>query len=91
MSDIAPVSRPSLNPTLGTNGTARPTPTDTPVRRGSDRLELSSTARLLAQISDTSAVRQELVNSVKGEIDRGTYETPEKLSSAVDRLFEELA
>ncbi|MEM9295895.1 MAG: flagellar biosynthesis anti-sigma factor FlgM [Planctomycetota bacterium] len=91
MSDIAPVGRPALTPASGTNGAARPTPSEPTVSRGGDRLELSSTARLLAQLSESPTIREDLVQAVRGEIDRGTYETPEKIGVAVDRLFEELA
>lgn len=35
------------------------------------------------------AVRKDLVERVKAEIDDGAYETPEKLQIAIERLLEE--
>jgi hypothetical protein len=37
-----------------------------------------------------SGVRDEVVDRVRGEIADGTYDTPEKLDVAVDRLLEDL-
>ena len=35
-------------------------------------------------------VRQELVNRIRAQIAAGTYETPQKLDAAVDRLLDEI-
>jgi len=58
--------------------------------RISDAVEISSVARLAAKIHELPAVRADLVARVKGEIKTGTYETPERIELAVDRLMEEL-
>ncbi|MDR1485184.1 MAG: flagellar biosynthesis anti-sigma factor FlgM [Planctomycetaceae bacterium] len=40
--------------------------------------------------SSTSGVRFDLVNRIKSEIAAGTYETPDKMDIAVDRMIEKL-
>jgi len=56
---------------------------------GSDRVELSPHARLLDRLLQLPDVRIELVESVHQAIRDSTYETPEKLEAAVQRLLEE--
>ena len=56
----------------------------------SDTVEISAIARLAAKIQEIPDVRAELVARVKAEIAAGTYETPERIEAAVDRLMEEL-
>lgn len=60
-------------------------------QRPGDSVELSPTANLLARLNDLPSVREDLVQRVRTEIDAGTYETPEKIDSAVDRMIEEEA
>jgi negative regulator of flagellin synthesis FlgM len=55
-----------------------------------DVVEISSAARLAAKIHEVPEVRSELVQRVKSEIEAGTYETPERLEIAVNRLMEDL-
>ncbi len=55
-----------------------------------DVVEISIAAKLAAKIGQIPDVRAELVQAVKAEIQAGTYETPEKIEIAVDRLMEEL-
>lgn len=61
-------------------------PTDTPV----DRVEISPAAEAALQAAETGAIRQDLVNRIRAEIAAGTYETPEKLDAALDRLLDEI-
>ena len=62
-----------------------------PARRGGvDRVEVSDTARYLAKLRDLPAVRQDLVDRVRGEIEAGVYESPEKIEQAIDELVEDL-
>lgn len=58
--------------------------------RTSDTLELSDAARLASQMSDIPDIRHDRVSAIKQAIADGTYETDEKLSLALDRLFDEL-
>lgn len=91
MSDISPIgstNQAALNGSVGVNRT--PTPTS-PAGRGDDRVEFSDTARLLAQLKQVPEVREDLVNSIRSQIDRDIYESPEKLDTAIDRLLEEFA
>lgn len=63
---------------------------EAPRRRGSDRVEVSDMARLLAKLNDMPEVRRELVDRVRDEIDRGKYMTDEKLELAIDGLMDDL-
>lgn len=55
-----------------------------------DVVEISTVARLAAKIQELPEVRTELIQRVKAEIAAGTYETPERLDIAVNRLMDEL-
>ncbi len=90
MSDITPISRLAApTPTSG-DSINRPAPTgSTPTPRGSDKVELSNVSKYLAQLQDLQP-RTDLVNSVKSQIAAGTYETNEKLESAISELANDL-
>ena len=62
--------------------------TDAP--RGADRVEISPAAEAAAQANETGGIRTELVNQIRAQIAAGTYETPDKMGVAVDRLLDEL-
>ena len=55
-----------------------------------DVVEISQAARLAAAIQDIPDIRTDLVERVKAEIAAGTYETPERLEIAIERLIEEV-
>lgn len=55
-----------------------------------DRVELSRHARLLDQLRRLPEVRTDLVEQIRRSIETGTYETPEKLDAAIERLLEDL-
>jgi len=55
-----------------------------------DVVEISTAARLAAQVHAVPDVRENLVQRVKLEIEHGTYETPTRIERAVTRLMEEL-
>jgi anti-sigma28 factor (negative regulator of flagellin synthesis) len=59
------------------------------LRRGEDRVEVSSAARELGK--SRSEIRGELVDRVRGEIERGGYDTDEKLSKALDGAIDSVA
>ena len=63
-------------------------PVEAPVPK--DVVEISEIARLAAQIQEIPDVRAELVEAVKAQIVAGTYETPERIEIAVQRLTDEL-
>jgi negative regulator of flagellin synthesis FlgM len=60
----------------------------------SDQLDISQAAEAAIQASESGAgggeIRADLVARVRSEIATGTYETPEKLDAALDRLLDEL-
>ncbi|MCY2962254.1 MAG: flagellar biosynthesis anti-sigma factor FlgM [Planctomycetota bacterium] len=56
-----------------------------------DEVEISSAARMLDAASRSPGVREQRLEQIRAAIASGTYETPEKLESAVDRLLASLA
>jgi negative regulator of flagellin synthesis FlgM len=58
----------------------------TPIR---DELDISEAARLAAE-TQSQGIRQDRVDAIRAQIAEGTYETPEKLSLAVDRLLDQI-
>ncbi len=85
---VGPVNRPP-GPTSSLRRSDTKEATETTARPG-DRVELSEHARLLDQIRHLPDIRQELVRTIRHAITQGTYETPEKLGEAIERLFAEL-
>ena len=73
---------------LVVTATGRPEP-DT-VGRVGDRVELSQAAHWLDRIRQLPEVRQDLIDDVKQAIEAGTYETPEKVDTAVTGLLGEI-
>lgn len=59
-------------------------------RRGADRVEVSDLAQSLARLNQEPPVRQELIDRVRAEIDAGTYETPQRVAGAVERILGEI-
>lgn len=61
-----------------------------------DQLDISPAAEAAIQAAETRTagggeIRADLVARVRGEIASGTYETPAKLDSALDRLLDEVS
>lgn len=54
-----------------------------------DRVELSDFARLLAKMRDMPDVRDDHVQRVRSAIDRGNYDTPERVDQAIDRMLQQ--
>ena len=54
-----------------------------------DEVSLSNAARQLADSSpqQNGEIRFDLVNRIRGEIAAGTYETPEKLDAALEKML----
>lgn len=63
---------------------ARPSPN---VLAPQDELEISPAARLLQGASDSGSIRAERLEQIRRAIADGTYETPEKMRVAVERLL----
>ena len=77
----------------------RRAPTASALRGSSsaDHVQISEQARQMSLIDELKTkldglpeIRQDLVNDARAEIQAGTYETPEKLDIAVDRLLGEM-
>jgi anti-sigma28 factor (negative regulator of flagellin synthesis) len=70
--------------------TAQRLPLNGHKRGAGDTVELSTQARLLERILQLPDVRMDLVQRVRHAIAEGSYETEEKLGTAVERLLEEI-
>jgi anti-sigma28 factor (negative regulator of flagellin synthesis) len=57
--------------------------------RASDRVDVSPVARYLNRLNDLPEIRESLVSRIREQIEAGSYETPERLSSAIDQLIDE--
>ncbi len=55
-----------------------------------DHLDISAAAEAAVQATESTGVRQDLVARIRQQIDAGSYETPEKLERAVDRLLDQI-
>jgi negative regulator of flagellin synthesis FlgM len=55
-----------------------------------DQLDISEAAQLISQAHDVPDIRSDLVERVRSQIAGGTYETPERLDVAVERLLDEI-
>jgi flagellar biosynthesis anti-sigma factor FlgM len=54
---------------------------------GGDRVELSQRAQFLAQMRDMPEVREDRINRVRGAIDRGVYETDDRINATIEQLI----
>ncbi len=68
---------------------ASPTPSSQPAAP-TDQLDISQEADMVSRMRDIPDIRQELVSQIRSQIEAGTYETEQRLSGAVDRLFDEI-
>jgi negative regulator of flagellin synthesis FlgM len=57
----------------------------------SDRLDISEAGQIAGRLADVPDIRAERVQELRAAILNGTYETEDKLNSAVDRLLDEIA
>ena len=55
-----------------------------------DEVQISDAAQLIDKVGDLPEIRQDRVAQIRQQIADGTYETPEKLEIAVNRLFDEI-
>lgn len=90
MPDIAPIG-----PSTGTASSAylrsSSAESPTPPRPVSDRVDLSEHARHLERLRALPDVRAEKVETIRASIERGTYDTPERMQAAMRRLLDELS
>jgi negative regulator of flagellin synthesis FlgM len=55
-----------------------------------DEVNISDAARLIEQAQQVPDIRQNRVDTIRAQIAAGTYETPDKLDSAIARLLDEI-
>jgi len=77
------------------NGATPPSRAATQHTGTGDQLDISPAAEAAIRTADHGAtdnggIRADLVSRVRNEIAAGTYETPEKLDGALDRLLNEI-
>lgn len=62
-----------------------------PAAEPATRVATGQLARWIEQVRQVPPVREELVREIKAEIAMGTYETPEKLDIAIQRMLDEMS
>ncbi len=67
------------------------TPVESAYTGPTDTVEFSSEASLISQVHDLPDIRADRVAQIRAQIAAGTYETDDKLNTALDRLLDELA
>lgn len=80
-------------PAVGASEAVRRTPPQTAPSGGGqiqDQLDLSDAAQMLDQLGDIPDIRHDRVAALRAQIASGTYETPEKLSLALERMLDEI-
>jgi negative regulator of flagellin synthesis FlgM len=55
-----------------------------------DEVEISEAGKMLDNLNRSGEVRAERLAQIKAAIDNDTYETPEKLEQALERLLHEI-
>jgi negative regulator of flagellin synthesis FlgM len=58
---------------------------------GVDKLDISAEAELISRMRDIPDIRADRVAEIRAQLEAGTYETLNKLDTAVDRLLDEIA
>jgi flagellar biosynthesis anti-sigma factor FlgM len=80
-----------LGPPARANTSNGNSPASNVNRHEADRVELSDRAQLLERLRQLPEVREALVSKVRRQIAEGTYETPQRIESAIKSLIEEIA
>ena len=89
MNDVGPITRTRAAAPSQPARQLKRTDAAAAAPRSADRAEFSKAAQLLSRLAELPDVRQDLVERVRAEIAAGTYETPEKIDTAIDKLIEE--
>ena len=82
-SPMSPINRPDATPGLEKSPPAGPT-------SPKDEVEISAVGKMLDDASRTPGIREQRLAEIKAAIEAGTYETPEKLELALNRMVEQL-
>lgn len=91
MSDINPIARPQHTAYDSLSKPKQAAGESSTTARNQDRVELSNQARLLSKLKALPEVREGLVNSVKSQIEAGTYDTPERFDTAINAMLDDFA
>ena len=59
--------------------------------QGADQLDISREADMVSRLRDIPDIRADRVAEIRAAIEAGTYETPDKLETAVGRLLDEIS
>lgn len=92
ISQLNPISpRPQVGANNGSLKTAARQAYETPrtAARSGDQVELSDRAVLLSRLRELPDVRQGLIDQVRTAIERGEYDTPEKVDAAIEKMLAE--
>ena len=82
-SPMSPLSRPEATPgPEKSQGVAPTTP--------KDEVEISEVGKMLDDASRTPGIREQRLAQIKAAIEAGTFESPEKLELALNRMVEQL-
>lgn len=82
-SPLSPINRPESTPGLEKSQATGPT-------SPKDEVEISAVGKMLDDASRTPGIREQRLAQIKAAIEAGTYETPEKLELALNRMVEQL-
>lgn len=66
-------------------------PATSSTQAASDRLDISEAGQIAGQLAEIPDIRADRVESIRAALLSGTYETDDKLSTALDRLLDEIA
>ena len=91
MSDINPITRPQQTTYESVSKPASSNGESSTATRIGDRVELSDQACLLSKLKQLPEVREDLVNSVKSQIEAGSYDTAERFDTAINALLDDMA
>lgn len=92
MSNITSIAGPGTTriDTTYSRPAAKPAAQPQVINHGEDAVELSAEALSAGGVGRETPVRADLVSRIRAQIADGTYETPDKLDIAIDRLAKDL-
>ncbi len=82
---------PPIVPNLRIRGASAGAEVESSSGPAEDRVEISDVAQMMSKLRSLPEIRQDLVNQIRGEIEAGTFETPQRIEGTVDALLDELS
>ena len=79
-----------IRPAAPATGAPPGTPIPQHAAPAQDMVEFSPLGRAMARAAAESTMRLAQINAIRGEIQDGTYETPERIRATASRLLESL-